>query len=276
LRRRSGNPSPESLPAPGNGEDEARGTPAQKLRMDHQEMDSANLKRTARRAGLLYLVSSIPGAFALLYVPGKLIVTGDATATAERLRASEGLLRAGIAADLASSVVFIFLALLLYRLFKPVAEWPALSMMVLILLSFPLTFHGVVNEVAALNLAGGGDGAKFLSAIDGHQRDALAYLALHARHTDLMVAQIFWGLWLFPFGVCVIRSRFIPRFIGVLLMIAGCGYVANSFADLVLPQYMPAVDRVTTITNFCELPIIFWLLIWGAKPQTGAATVGSA
>ena len=102
-------------------------------------------------------VSSIPGAFSLLYVPGKLIVEGDAAATAERLRTSEGLLRAGIAADLFSSIVFIFLALVLYRLFKPVAAWPALAMMVLILLSFPLTFLGIVNEVSALNFAGGGD-----------------------------------------------------------------------------------------------------------------------
>src|SRR5215475_1132273 len=194
-------------------------------------------KRTARLAGLLYLVSSIPGAFALLYVPGRLIVEGDAAATAERLRTSEGLLRAGIAADLFSSVVFIFLALVLYRLFKPVSEWPALAMLVLILLSFPLSFLGVVNEVAALNFAGGG-GASFLSALDPHQRDALAYMAMRQRHDALMVTQIFWGLWLFPFGVCVRRSGFIPRILGVLLMIAGCGYVASSVAALALPRYV--------------------------------------
>ena len=113
-------------------------------------------RRTARLAGLLYLVSSIPGAFALLYVPGKLIVEGDAAATAERLRTHESLLRAGIATDLFSSVVFIFLALVLYRLFQPVAKWPALAMMVLILISFPLELHGIVHELAALNFAGGG------------------------------------------------------------------------------------------------------------------------
>jgi len=232
-------------------------------------MDST--RRTARLAGLLYLVSSIPGAFALLYVPGKLIVEGNAAATAERLRSSEGLLRAGIAADLFSSVVFIFLALVLYRLFKPVAEWPALSMMVLILLSFPLSFLGVVKEVSALHFAGGGD-ARFLSALDASTRDALAYMALRERHVALMVTQIFWGLWLFPFGVCVRRSGFIPPVLGVLLMIAGAGYVANSFAALVLPRYLDAVEKVTTITNVLELPIIFWLLIWGARPQRGTVS----
>jgi hypothetical protein len=226
-------------------------------------MDST--RKTARLAGLLYLLSSILGAFALLYVPGKLVVKGDAAATAARLRASEGLLRAGITAELLSSVIFIFLALVLYRLFKPVSERHARAMMVLILLSFPLSFLGVVNQVAALNLAGGG--ANFLSALDAHQRDALAYLALRLCSQDLMVAQIFWGLWLFPFGICVMRSDFIPRILGVLLMIAGCGYVADSFAELAVPQYAHAVGQVTMLLNLGELPIIFWLLIWGAKPQ---------
>jgi hypothetical protein len=228
-------------------------------------MDST--RKTARLAGLLYLVSSIPGAFALLYVPGKLLVKADAAATAERLRASESLLRAGIAADMFGSVVFIFLALVLYRLFKPVSEWPALATMVLILLSFPISLLGVVNEVAALNFAGGGGDGNVLGALGANQRDALAYLALRLRTQELMVAEVFWGLWLFPFGICVMRSGFIPRFLGVLLIIAGCGYVAASFTALALPAYARAVERVTTVTNMCELPIIFWLLIWGARPQ---------
>ena len=230
-------------------------------------MDST--RKTARLAGLLYLVSSLPAPFALIYVPGRLFVKGDAAATAERLRTSEGLLRAGIAADLISSVLFVFMVLVLYRLFKPVSEGSALSMMVLILLSMPITFIGVVLELAALNFAGGGNlgFARFLPAFDPSQRDALAYLffRLHGRAT--MVAVLFWGLWLFPFGVCVIRSRFIPRFLGVLLMIAGVGWVARSLTELSLPQYAHAAGQVASITQFGELPIIFWLLIWGAKPQ---------
>jgi hypothetical protein len=224
-------------------------------------------RKTARLAGLLYLVSSLPAPFALIYVPGKLFVEGDPAATGERLRALGGLLRAGIAASLISGILFIFVPLVLYRLFKPVAEWSALAMLVLITISFPISFHAVVHQVAALNLAGGGDGSGFVSALDAHSRDALAYLALRMHHRELMVAEIFWGLWLFPFGICVIRSGFIPRFLGVLLMIAGCGYVADAFAELALPQYVDAIGRLTTITNFCEVPIIFWLLIWGAKPQ---------
>ena len=75
------------------------------------------------------------------------------------------------------------------------------------------------------------------------------------------------GLWLFPFGICVIRSGFIPRFLGVLLMVAGCGYIGSSLSELVFPQYADAVERVTRILSAAELPIIFWLLIWGAKEQ---------
>src|ERR1700687_2201508 len=130
--------------------------------MKSQAMDST--KRTARLAGLLYLVSSIPGAFALLYVPGKLVVTGDAAATADRIRASTALFRMGMGAELLSMPFFIFVALVLYRLFKPVSEGPALWILVLILLSIPISFVNVLSEIAAVNLAGGTGAADFLSA----------------------------------------------------------------------------------------------------------------
>jgi len=230
-------------------------------------MDST--KKTARLAGLLYLLSSLPAPFALIYVPGKMFVRGDATATADRLRTSETLLRTGIGAELLSTCAFIFVPLVLYRLFKPVSEKNALAMLVLILLSVPISFVNVLNDLAALYFAGGA-GANFLSVFDAHQRDALAYLFLRLHGNGYSLAQVFWGLWLFPFGICVIRSGFIPRFLGVLLMIAGVGYVADSTARLVFPQYADAVGRVAGILNFCELPIIFWLLIWGAKPQRSA------
>ena len=228
-------------------------------------------KKTARLAGLLYLVSSIPGAFALLYVPGKIVVRGDAAATAERIRASGTLFRMGIGAELLGMTLFIFVALVLYRLFKPVSEGPALWMLVLILLSIPISFLNVVSEIAALNLAGGAGGPNYLSALDAHQRDALAYLCLRLHGQGYVVAQIFWGLWLFPFAICVIRSGFIPRILGTLLMIAGCGYLGSSISELVFPQYADAIGRVTRILTLAELPIIFWLSIWGARPQRVAA-----
>jgi hypothetical protein len=234
-------------------------------------MDST--KRTARLAGLLYFVSSLFGVFALLYVPSRLVVRGDAAATADRLRASGSLLRMGIGAELVGMTLFVFVALVLYRLFQPVSAGSALSMLVLILLSFPIVFVSVLGEIAALKLAGGSSGVDYLSVLDPRSRDALAYLSLHLHGQGLLIAQIFWGLWLFPFGICVIRSGFIPRFLGILLIVAGPGYIASSLAELVLPQYAPAVEQVTKILTLCEPPIIFWLLIWGAKPQEASRPV---
>jgi hypothetical protein len=229
-------------------------------------MDPAETKRTARLAGLLYLLSSLVGAPALLYVPKKLIVEGDAAATADRLRASGSLLRLGIASEIAGFSIFVFVALVLYRLFKPVSERHALAMMVLILISIPITFIGILPEVAALDLAGGGAGtAGSLSALDAHQRDALAYLCLELHAKGYSVAEVFWGLWLFPFGICVIRSGFIPRFLGVLLMIAAFGYLASAASELVIPRYADAIGPVTKLSAL-ELPIIFWLAIFGARP----------
>jgi hypothetical protein len=228
-------------------------------------MDSP--KRTARLAGLLYLLSSIPGAFAFLYVPGKLVVEGNPTATADRLRAFPNLLRLGIGAEMLGMTLFIFLALVLYRLFRPTSPEPALWMLVLILLPMPISFLGVVPEVAALNLAGGEGGTSDLSIVGSPQRDALAYLCLDLHDSGIMVAQVFWGLWLFPFAICVFRSGFIPRFLGVLLVLAGCGHLAHAVGALVFPRYLAAVGSVTGILTKGELLMILWLLIWGARPR---------
>ena len=219
-------------------------------------------KKQARVAGLLYLLASIIGFFCLAYVPGKLIVSGDATATANRIRASETLLRLGIASELIAFTIFIFVVLALYRLFKAVSEKHAMAMATLLLISIPISLLNLLNEIAALVLV---SGASFLSAFEKGQLDALAYMFLRLHGQGFIVAQIFWGLWLFPFGILVIRSGFIPRFLGYLLFIAASGYLASSFTSLLLPSYRHLVDQFAMLLEAGELPIIFWLLIWGAK-----------
>jgi len=221
-------------------------------------------KKQARVAGLLYLLASIIGFFCLAYVPGKLIVSGDATGTANQIRASETLLRFGIASELIAFTIFIFVVLALYRLFRPVSEKYAVAMATLLLISIPISLLNVLNEIAALVLVSGGG---FLSAFEKGQVDALAYLFLRLHGQGFIVAQIFWGLWLFPFGILVIRSGFIPRFLGVLLFVAGSGYLASSFTSLLLPSYRHLVDQFAMVLTAGELPIIFWLLIWGARDQ---------
>jgi len=234
----------------------------------------ASVARTARLAGLLYVLSSIPGAFAWIYVGDRIVADGDAAATAAHIRASEGLFRAGIAGELVGMTLFVFVALTLYRLFRPVAAGPALSMLVLILLSIPITLLGVVGEVTALDLAGGGGRGGYLSAFDASQRDGLAYLGMTLHIDAIRVAQIFWGLWLFPFAICVIRSGFIPRLLGVLLLVAGVGNLADPIGRLVLPQFAGALSLVSQLT-LLELPIIVWLLVWGARSRDEVASAVS-
>ncbi len=221
-------------------------------------------------AGLLYLLASIPAPFALIYVPNKLIVPGDATATAKHVRASETLFRFGIASELTSFIIFIFVVLALYRLFKAVNGKHALAMAILLLVSIPISLLNVLNEIAALILVSGAD---FLSAFEKGQLDALAYLFLRLHGQGFVVAEIFWGLWLFPFGVLVIRSGFIPRFLGVSLFIGGSGYLASSFTSLLLPCYRHLVDQFAMVLTAGELPIIFLAFDLGRKSAaTGSAT----
>ena len=233
----------------------------------------SSTRQQARVAGRLYLLLALIGPIGLLYVPGKLIVHDNATATADNIRASEALLRLGIVSDLVHQIVAIFLVLALYRLFRAVNETHATLMVVLgALVSVPIVFVNTLNDVAALVLV---SGAEFLTVFERPQLDALAYLFLRLHGEGMTVASIFWGLWLFPFGMLVIHSGFIPRFLGVLLIVAGVGYVVSAFASLALPAYGPLISQVLSPLMFGELPIIFWLLIWGTKgPRTDAVAAG--
>jgi hypothetical protein len=213
----------------------------------------------------VYVLMGVVGAFALQYVPRALVVPGDAAATAERIRISEVLLRAGIAAELISTVLFVFTALLLYRLFKSVDQGMASLMVIFVLLSAPISLLNVLNEVAASALVGGGDQ---LSALAGPQRDALAYVFMRLHGQGFAVAEIFWGLWLIPLGLLAMRSGFVPRVVGVLLIAAGSGYLAHSFTALVVPQYASLVANVALIPELGELSIVVWLLAtrWRGTP----------
>lgn len=225
--------------------------------------DMNSIKKQARVAGLWYLVLAITAPVGLMIVPDKLIVSKDATATADHIRASEWLLRVGIGSELFHQVICVFLVLALYRLFKPVSEAHARRLVILgALVSVPIVFLNVLNEVAALTLVSGAD---YLSVFDKRQLDALAYLFLRLHGQGIIIASIFWGLWLFPFGTLALRSGFIPRPLGILLYLGGAGYLLVSFRSLVLPQLPQVVGQLGQLLELGEVPIIFWLLIWGAK-----------
>jgi hypothetical protein len=221
-------------------------------------------KKTARVAGLLYLLLVVTAPIGLMYVPGKLIVPGNATATTNNILASQSLFRIGIVSGLVSAVISIFLVLVLYCLFKGVNQERAALMVILVLIQVPLGFLNELNHIAALALVRGAD---FLSVFDKPQRDALAMLFLNLHGQGIIVSEIFWGLWLFPFGLLVFRSGFLPRILGVWLIINGFAYVAMSFTGLLLPPYQKMVSNIAFPALLGEMAIMLWLLIMGAKPK---------
>jgi uncharacterized protein DUF4386 len=227
--------------------------------------DLNSLKKQSRIAALLYFISCLPAPFALLYVPNTLIVRGDAAATANNLRNCEGLLRAGMAVELFSATAVIFAVLAFYRLFKAVSHKHAMAFMILFLISIPISYLNVLNDLAALPFA---RGPAFLTAVfDKAQLDALVLFFLRLHNQGVILAQIFWGLWLFPFGIVILRSGFIPRFVGIAAILAGSGYVISSSVSLFLPASVQGIGQLAMILGVGELTFL-WLLIWGAKrPQ---------
>jgi hypothetical protein len=226
------------------------------------------IKKQARTAGLLYLLLAIVAPIGLLVIPNQLVVSGDATATADRILASGSLWRLGIALELIASIIFVFLAVVLYWLFKRVNESHALLMMILALLSVPISFLSASYEIIAQSIY---SGPGFLSGLEKAQLDSLGYMFLRMHTEGKGVETIFWGLWLLPFGLLVMRSGFIPRFLGVLLLVAGSGYVIGFFGPLLVPQYSSLIGQITMVLVFGELPIVLWLVIWGAKVKPTAA-----
>jgi len=222
--------------------------------------------KNARIAGFLYLLLVIAGPLRLMYIPSTLFVHGNASATANNIAAHETLFRLGIVGDLFCGTIVIFVALALYRLFKGVDQ--NLAVLVVILggvLPAAIDFFTVLNDAAALILVRGAD---FLSVFDKPQRDALAMLFLRMHDQEMFAAMIFWGLWLIPLGILVYRSRFLPRFLGVWLIVNGFAYLANSFAGLLLPHYANAVGNFIFPALTGEVAFVLWLLIRGAKEQT--------
>jgi hypothetical protein len=223
----------------------------------------SSTKNPGRFAGLLYVLFSMPGFFAMVYVPGKLIVHGNAAATANNIAASETLFRLGIAAQLIGQAGFIFVALALYDLLKGVNRRYASLMVTLIVVSIPIAFLNELNSIAALVLVRGPD---FLSIFEKPQREALAMLFLNLHGQGFVVAEIFWGLWLLPLGLLVYRSRFLPRFLGVWLALAGFAWVILSLTGILLPQYQDQVFTYAQPASIGEVAFMLWLVIRGARP----------
>jgi len=211
---------------------------------------------------LLYVLASSLAPFAYLYVPGVLIVEGGALATADRVRASENLLRAAIFAELYGVTLLVFAALALYQLFKSVDQRTSILMAVLMLVSVPISYVNTLSNIAPLILL---KSPAIAAVLDPGQVAAQVTFFLRLHNYGLVVNQIFWGLWLFPIGALVMRSGFIPGWLGIPLFFAGAGYVINSLGMLVLPPSLRSITQYGQILGVGEMPFTFFLLIWGAR-----------
>ena len=213
----------------------------------------------ARIAGALYLTANILAPFTLLYLPSRFIVRGDPAATASNIMASVSLFRFGIVGNLITFTANIFLALALFQLLKVVNNNKAVLMVVLFLVGVPIAMLNELSQLAVLQLV---SGAGYLKVYATDQLQALAYLLLRSHDQGLLIAHIFFGLWLLPMGYLVFTSRFMPKVVGVLLVIAGVGYVVQSFGI-----FLGYSVNIIMFTGLGELVFLLWLLIKGVNAE---------
>src|SRR5437867_8691272 len=236
-------------------------------------------RNPGRVVGFWYLLLVLGGPLRLIYIPNKLFVHDNAAATASNIAAHELLFRFGMLSDLLGAVVLIFLVLAFYRLFKGVDQQLAVLLVIVGgVMPALINFVNVVSDAGALMFArsggAGGGGADFLSVFDKPQRDALVLLFLRLHHAQIVVAEILWGLWLFPMGALTYKSGFLPRFIGVWLIINGAAYVLLSVSRLMIPESAGRFFTYAQPALFGELAIMLWLLVKGANPTTYPRAIG--
>jgi hypothetical protein len=237
-------------------------------------MTMRSTKAAARWAGVLYLLSGFPGVFSYLYIPGAFIVPGDAAATARHITDATLTYRVGILSDVVGQVFLVFLVLSLYSLLKDVDRRYARSMVILVAVGVAFEMANVLNLMAPLILLGSGAP---MSAFASAQLDALALGFLTVRSDGLLIAQVFWGLWLFPFGVLVMRSGLFPKLLGILLIVACFAYVTDSVVFIVFPAYThPLTHIMKALGGLGEGAMILWLLIKGAYPAPLASQSATA
>jgi len=209
---------------------------------------------------ILYPIWFVIGLFSIMYVPSTLIVSGDATATANNIMDNELLFRMGIAGSLIVQLIQILVVLVLYKLLKPVNKNYAVLMVVFALVGIPISMLNTLNRVAALVLLNGAD---FLEVFGVDQLHALVMLFLNLNEQGVMIAQLFWGLWLFPLGYLVYKSGYFPRILGVLLMIGCFGYLLDSFSNFLFNEEI--ILPVSILLTSGEILFMGWLLIKGAN-----------
>ena len=223
--------------------------------------EKMNPNKTARIAGVLYLLLIPLGVFGIIYTPSTLVVPGDAAATASNIMANELLFRLSIVSALLTQVVHIFVVLFLYELLKPVNKNHAVLMVIFTLVAVPIAMLNELNKIAVLLLL---SGAEYLTIFTTSQLQALVPVFLDLHEYGIQIAGIFWGLWLLPMGYLVFKSNYIPKIIGVLLMIGCLGYLMDFFIFFLFPSVDVVISEFTFLG---EVLMVFWLLIKGVNVE---------
>jgi hypothetical protein len=222
-------------------------------------------KRLARIAGVLYLLVGIFGGFAQGFLYPKIYVAGDAAKTAGNLIANSGLVRIGVVADLFQATVWVFLALTLYRLLKHVNKSAARAMVVLVAIGASITMLNAVFEFEGMRVA---TGAVNLGGFGAAGSNALALLLVDAQHYGLLIASIFFGLWLVPLGYLAFKSEWFPKALGVVLIVGGASYLVDVLAAFLAPDVSKAIHGYVTIPSIiAEVWTLGYLLVIGVKTK---------
>lgn len=199
----------------------------------------------------------------MFYVPSQINMRSDAATTAQNILSNEFLFRTSIANDLISSTLWVFMVLVFYRMFKQVDERQAKLLVALVIVQIPIAFIMEAFNITSLMIFKG----EILKTFELTQRQDLAMLFLKINDYGVLTLEAFWGLWLFPLAILVYRSCFLPRFLGVWLIITGFFYLVLSFTGIMLPQYKDMIlnSAFALPAEIGEVAFMMWLLIMGAK-----------
>src|SRR4051794_5513265 len=228
-----------------------------------EEASFASPKRLARIAGLLYLTVGVLGGFAFGAVYSTMYVAGDATTTAGNLVANAGLVRVGLVADLVQVPVWVFLAMTLYALFRHASGYAARAMLVLVVIGASLSFVNILFEFQGLRVA---TDPAYSAALGTAGANALVLLMLELQHYGYSIARIMFGLWLVPLGYLGIKSGMLPKALGIVLVIAGIGYLFDTLASIAAPGLTPVIHPVAaTLGIVAEVGLLAYLLVKGVR-----------
>jgi Domain of unknown function (DUF4386) len=222
-------------------------------------------KKTARIAGVLYLLVGIFGGFAEGFVDPKMYIAGNASATVSNVLANPGLVRLGVISHLLDGTFFVFLAMVLYGLLERVNKSAARAMLILVILATGIICLNAVFQFEALRVA---TGAVNLASLGSAGSNSLVLLLLDIQHYGTLIAQVFFGLWLVPLGYLAYQSKMFPKWLGVLLIVGGACYIVDLLAAFLSPSFSQTIHTLVVIPSaIAEISMVLYLLIIGVRAR---------